>query len=207
MNAVVDALPDFQDPIVVTHLAMIAVGLASCFAGYRIFRILTGAFGALAGLAAGVTLAERFGVIDPLASLAIGLVCGLIGFCLAYFLIRVGLFAMGAYGGALLGMTLYSTIGQGPLLLWVWGFAFVSGILLVILNRPLIVAATALNGAMSLVLGILYFTHGFSYEQYVEDPEVAALYVQAHPLYFYGGFALAILGAVAQIQARRRDRK
>jgi hypothetical protein len=127
-------------------------GLVACFAGYRFFRIVLVLYGFILGaLVATSALGGGNTTQLVLTAIAGGIVGGLI-FYFAYFL-GVGL--VGAAIGALIVHAAWAQIGTDPHPAALIIFAIAGAAVAMILQRYVIVIATAFGGAWTLVIGTL----------------------------------------------------
>lgn len=134
-------------------IAAILVGLASCFYGYPLFRI----FLILAGLIYGYTLGQAWAPAShPGLSLMIGLLAAVILAVLAYPLWSIGVIIIGAALGfmVLISLGLALNTSQGVLILLGVLGAGAAGLLFYHVRDPLVMLATAFNGAVLAVLGL-----------------------------------------------------
>lgn len=131
----------------------ILVGLASCFYGYPLFRVLL----ILAGLFYGYLLGQSFvSASYPWLALMIGLGAAVVLAILAYPLWSIGVVVI----GAALGFTILSSLGYAlnasqmvVILLGVLGAA-VLGFLFYGARDLFVILATAFNGAVLIVYGL-----------------------------------------------------
>ena len=133
-------------------ILLVLAGALSCFAGYRLFRIVLGIYGfvlgaMLASSAMGVTNAT--GMI--VAALAGG-VCGALLLMFAYF---IGIALVGAGLGALIAHVVWSSVGRGgdPPAVAVVVLSIVGSIGAMFLQRYVIIVATAFGGAWMVIVG------------------------------------------------------
>ena len=133
-------------------ILLVLGGALSCFAGYRLFRIVLGIYGfvlgaMLASSAMGVTNAT--GMI--VAALAGG-VCGALLLMFAYF---IGIALVGAGLGALIAHVVWSSVGRGgdPPAVAVVVLSIVGSIGAMFLQRYVIIVATAFGGAWMVIVG------------------------------------------------------
>lgn len=148
--------------LIVGAIISILIGIAFCFFGYRIFRILLAILGFIAGAAAGVAavtaiLVQQGTTTGQTLYLIIGgLVGGIIGAVLLYFLYIVGVFLLGAALGAILAAAIVPmlTNDRTALTVAVIGLGLVGGVLAIILQRVLIIIATSFSGAQAIVSGV-----------------------------------------------------
>lgn len=143
-----------RDISVPVSVVAVVVGLADCFAGYRIFRFVLGLAGFVLGAVAGVMIGGHIGNGGELAILIGGLVGGVVGIGLLVALYYVGVFVFGAAVGAMLLGVLGASLGfQMPLVVVILGAVILGGVALA-LQRVVIILSTALSGAWTAVLGI-----------------------------------------------------
>jgi hypothetical protein len=133
-------------------LLLVLGGALSCFAGYRFFRAVLAINGFIAGAAlASSTMAasNTFGMV--LAAIVGGLVGALV-LVLAYF---VGIALVGAALGALVTHLVWSQVGTASDPPWaaVIVLAILGAIASMILQRYVIVVATAFGGAWMVLVG------------------------------------------------------
>ena len=139
----------FQTPAAVV---LLVGGVISCFAGYRVFRIVLGIYGFILGalFASGVVGPENtFWLIA--AALAGGVIGALI-LIAAYF---VGVALLGAGIGALAVSLSWAALGREPGAIVVIVFAIVGALAALALQRYVIVGATAFGGAWTIIVGAL----------------------------------------------------
>jgi hypothetical protein len=127
-------------------------GLVSCFAGYRLFRVVLSIYGFILGalVATSIAGAGSTGVL-----LVWALVGGLVGALilnLAYFL---GVVLVGASIGAMLATLLWGRGGSEPHTLVVVLFAIAGAVAATVLQRYVIIVGTAFGGAWTAVVGAL----------------------------------------------------
>jgi Domain of unknown function (DUF4203) len=137
----------FQIP---AAIVLLAGGVISCFAGYRVFRVVLGIYGFLLGalLASGATGTEHTAWMIG-AALAGGIVGALI-LIAAYF---VGVALLGAGIGALATSLIFASLGREPSALVVIAFAIAGALAALALQRYVIVGATAFGGAWTMIVG------------------------------------------------------
>ena len=133
-------------------LLLVVGGAVSCFAGYRLFKIVLGIYGFILGamLASSIVAASNTaGMV--VAAIAGGLV-GALALMFAYF---VGIALVGAGLGALIAHVAWSSYGGGsdPPPLAVILLALAGSIGAMLLQRYVIVVATAFGGAWTVIVG------------------------------------------------------
>jgi len=139
----------FQTPAAVI---LLAGGLISCFAGYRVFRIVLGIYGFIIGalFASGIVGPENT-VWMVVAALGGGIVGALI-LIAAYF---VGVALLGAGIGALVASLIWAALGREPGAIVVILFAVAGALGALALQRYVIVGATAFGGAWTMIVGAI----------------------------------------------------
>ncbi len=119
-------------------------GLLSCFVGHRLFRVVLGIYGFVAGA---LVASAIFGPGDPqgaLLSMLIGGVVGALVLILAYF---VGVALVGAALGAILIHVIWAQLGREPHPFMVIAGTVAGALGALALQRYVIIAATAFAGA------------------------------------------------------------
>src|SRR5919198_2529209 len=139
----------FQTP---AALVLLVGGLISCFAGYRVFRIVLGIYGFILGaLLASSAMGTEHTVWMIVAALAGGIVGALI-LIAAYF---VGVALLGAGIGALAASLIWASLGREPHAFIVIIFAVAGALGALALQRYVIVGATSFGGAWTIIVGAL----------------------------------------------------
>src|SRR2546425_1417936 len=132
-------------------IALIVGGTLSCFAGYRLFRVGVEMYGFILGamLASSMMGANNTGAM-VIASIVGGLIGALV-LTLAYF---VGIALVGAGLGALVAHVLWQSFGTGdPPAIAVIVLAVLGAIGAMLLQRYVIIVATAFGGAWTIIVG------------------------------------------------------
>jgi hypothetical protein len=137
----------FQVPAAVI---LVAGGLLSCFAGYRLFRIVLAFFGFVFGALAA---SSAMGADQTLWMLGAAILGGLVGaliLVLAYF---VGVALIGAGIGAGAAMAIWATLGREPGIVPVLILSIIGALAALALQRYVIIVSTAFGGAQTVVVG------------------------------------------------------
>ena len=139
----------FQAPAAVI---LLAGGLISCFAGYRVFRVVLGIYGFIIGalFASGIVGPENT-LWMIVAAIGGGIVGALI-LIAAYF---VGVALLGAGIGALVASLIWAALGREPGAIVVILFAVAGALGARALQRYVIIGATAFGGAWTIIVGAL----------------------------------------------------
>jgi hypothetical protein len=173
----------------------------ACFAGYRLLRLLLAVYGFLLGAAIGLSVANGLSSGQTLwlaAGVLLGGVGGALVLVLLYF---VGVFALGAAGGALLAHLVGGGLSwEVPGLVTILA-AVLGGLAALLLQRVGIVAFTALNGAWAIIGGIATLLTGRALETSVLLGRLRA-WESADLPYLIGLIAwlsLAAIGAAVQL--------
>ena len=134
-------------------IALVLSGALACFAGYRLFKYVLAIYGFIFGA---MIASSTMGVSNTVGMLAAAVVGGLAGagiLLVAYF---VGIALVGAGLGALIVHVVWRQMGTGdPPVLAVIVFAVLGAVGAMLLQRYVIVVATAFGGAWTLILGAL----------------------------------------------------
>jgi len=126
-------------------------GALTCFAGYRLFRVVLGIYGFILGA---MMASSIVGVSNALGMLVAALACGVVGaliLVLAYF---IGIALVGAGLGALIAHVIWSQIAtDDPAALAIALASMVGALGAMILQRYVIVVSTAFAGAWTILVG------------------------------------------------------
>ncbi|HNS52010.1 MAG TPA: DUF4203 domain-containing protein [Anaerolineae bacterium] len=142
-NTVVAAL-DGTGPLVAVVIML--AGLAVCFYGFRLLRIVLALAGFAVGTLLGYLLAGLLGVSEDMVWIVVllgGVICGF----LATVVYKLGVFLLGAAAGYLLGSMIGAHLGANLPLLVPIGAALLGGILALVSQRAIVALATALSGS------------------------------------------------------------
>ncbi len=192
---------------VLVALLTIAFGLLNCFFGYRIFRILLVLWGLVLGAYTGGTVAGNL-TDGQLLWIVIGGVLGAaIGAALMSLLYYVGVFIVGAAGGVVLANAIGLTVGIDMPDLVVIIVAVVVGIIALIMQRVVLILATAFTGAWFVVSGVLTLFTGTRIDPaqlYSDAAQAGEAVAGVPPLVLLAlWFVLALAGAVTQFAMTR----
>jgi hypothetical protein len=171
-NITVAELP-FSDAAL-TLTVMIVLGFLYCFVGYRAFHFCIAVTGFFLAGSVGAVLAGWLGE-GRLAYVAVGMALGgLAGALALWFLYHAGVFFLGLLGGTI--MAHYALMGRSEAwVLWAFlGAGLAGGLLALVLERPVVVMATAAIGAWLIVQGALLAPDVVdlgAVKQWLEGPE------------------------------------
>ncbi len=133
-------------------IILLAGGVISCFAGYRVFRLVLGIYGFILGalLASGATGTEH--TTWMIAAALVGGVVGALILIAAYF---VGVALLGAGIGALATSLIWASLDREPSAVVVILFSIAGALAALALQRYVIIGATAFGGAWTIIVGAL----------------------------------------------------
>jgi uncharacterized membrane protein YeaQ/YmgE (transglycosylase-associated protein family) len=194
----------FQLPVAIV---LLGGGLLACFAGYRLFRVVLGIFGAVAGALIATSLVGAENTLWLIGAVLVGALVGALILVFAYF---AGVALIGAGFGAMTAHVLWTSFGAEPGLVIVIVLSILGALLALWLERFVIIVATALAGAqMAIVGGVALFTG-----QATTDAATRAVY-SVYPLDplpgtqwdLYGWIALGLLGLLVQLGWTARGKR
>lgn len=139
----------FQTP---AAIILLIGGVISCFAGYRVFRVVLGIYGFILGALFASGIAGPENTVWMIAAAIAGGVIGALILIAAYF---VGVALLGAGIGALAASLIWAALGREPGALIVILFAIAGALGALALQRYVIIGATAFGGAWTIVVGAL----------------------------------------------------
>src|SRR3954452_3265263 len=127
-------------------------GALSCFAGYRLFKIVLGIYGFILGAMLASSMVAASNTVGMIAAALGGGLVGALALMFAYF---VGIALVGAGLGALIAHVGWSYVGRGgdPPPLAVILLALVGSLGAMLLQRYVIIVATAFGGAWTMIVG------------------------------------------------------
>jgi hypothetical protein len=133
-------------------ILLVLGGALSCFAGYRLFKIVLGIYGFVLGA---MLASSAMGVTNTTGMIVASLVGGVCGALLLMFAYFVGIALVGAGLGALIAHVAWSTLGKGgdPPALVVVLLSVLGSIAAMVLQRYVIIVATAFGGAWTVIVG------------------------------------------------------
>ena len=194
----------FQTPAAVI---LLLGGLLSCFAGYRVFRIVLGIYGFILGalLASSVVGTEQ--TLWMIGAAVVGGVIGALILIAAYF---VGVALLGAGMGAFVAHVIWSSLGREPGMIVVIVLSIAGALGALALQRYVIIVATAFGGAQTAIVG----GAALMGDRGATDAAVRAVY-RVYPLDplpatqwdLYGWILLGLAGVAVQLAVTAKGRK
>lgn len=193
----------FQTPAAVV---LLAGGVLSCFAGYRVFRVVLAFFGFVLGALAA---SSAMGADQTLWMIGAALLGGLAGALILVFAYFAGVALIGAGIGAGLVMAIWAAMGREPGMLPVLVMGILGALGALALQRYVIIVSTAFGGAQTALVGgaaLMAVRAGdvaarSVYRVYPLDPLPGTRWDMAAWL------ALGILGVIVQLTITARGRK
>lgn len=137
----------FQTP---AAIILLAGGLLSCFAGYRVFRVVLGFFGFVIGA---LLTSSIMGTDQTLWMIGAAIVGGIVGALILVAAFLVGVALIGAGVGALVVNVIWASLGREPHIVVVIMFAIAGALAALALQRYVIIGATGLGGAWTAIVG------------------------------------------------------
>jgi Domain of unknown function (DUF4203) len=137
----------FQTP---AAILLVAGGLLSCFAGYRVFRVVLGFFGFVLGALLASSLMGTEQTVAMIVGAIVGGIIGALILIAAYF---VGVALIGAGVGALIVNLIWAGLGREPHIVVVILFAVAGALAALALQRYVIIGATSFGGAWTAIVG------------------------------------------------------
>jgi hypothetical protein len=133
-------------------ILLVLGGALSCFAGYRLFKIVLGIYGFVLGA---MLASSTMGVTNSTGMIVASLVGGVCGALLLMFAYFIGIALVGAGLGALVAHVAWSSLGRSgdPPAVAVVVLSVVGSIGAMFLQRYVIVVATAFGGAWTVIVG------------------------------------------------------
>lgn len=139
----------FQTP---AAIVLVLGGLLSCFAGYRVFRLVLGIYGFILGaLLASSLMGTDQKLWMVLAAVGGGLLGALV-LVAAYF---IGVALIGGAFGALAANVIWGAFDSEPHALVVIAFSIAGALAALALQRYVIIVSTAFGGAWTMMVGAL----------------------------------------------------
>ena len=129
-------------------------GALSCFAGYRLFRVVLAIYGFILGA---LIASSMMGITNTIGMIAAAIVGGLVGALILVFAYYLGIALVGAGLGALVTHLAWSAVSPSsdPPAVIVVLLAIVGAVVAMLLQRYVIIVGTAFGGAWTLLVGAL----------------------------------------------------
>lgn len=137
----------FQVPAAVI---LVVGGVLSCFAGYRIFRIVLGIYGFILGA---LLASSAIGTEQGFWMIVAAVVGGIVGALILVFAYFVGVALVGAGIGAFFANVIWAAFEREPHVFIVILFAIAGALGALALQRYVIIGATAFGGSWTTIVG------------------------------------------------------
>jgi hypothetical protein len=189
-------------------ILLVLSGTLSCFAGYRLFRIVLGIYGFILGAMFASSMMGTTNTVGMLVAAGVG---GLIGALILVFAYFIGIAIAGAGLGALVAHMVWPQVGSGdPPVGLVIVLALLGAIGAMFLQRYMIIVSTAFGGAWSIIVGGLALSAAPLAERAAGSGDVWILYPMT-PAPGQGWvpiawIALGVLGTAVQLGVTGRKR-
>lgn len=189
-------------------LIPLVIGVISCFWGYRLFRVILG----IVGFICAGSLAGSFAFGLSGGSIIITVIAAVVGAVAGAFLVSVfyylGVFALGAAGGWMLGIMAAGMAGYASSLVVGVVSAVLCGILAVVFQRIIIIVATASVGSWNIIAALYFLAGGTFYSPFVfwNPGWIFDRAGSRYSLLFVIWLALAFAGIVFQLRFGRKRR-
>lgn len=195
----------FQTPAAVI---LLVGGVISCFAGYRVFRVVLGIYGFIIGALFASGLAGPENTFWMIAAALAGGVVGALILIAAYF---VGVALLGAGIGALAASLIWAALGKDPGAVVVILFSIAGALGALALQRYVIIGATGFGGAWTIIVGALALTGN----RMTVDAAARSNVWLAYPTHPAPGnywillvwLALGVTGVIVQLSITAKGRK
>ena len=193
-----------------TPAAVILVvgGLLSCFAGYRIFRVVLGIYGFILGA---LLASSAMGAEQTLWMVAAAVLGGLIGALILIAAYFVGVALIGAGVGALVANVIWAALEREPHVFIVILFAVAGAVGALALQRYVIIVATAFGGAWTAIVGALALAGDRGATQAAARSDVWLAYpmnpAPGERWVLLVWLALGIAGVIVQLSVTAKGRK
>ncbi|MEI6670131.1 MAG: DUF4203 domain-containing protein [Acidobacteriota bacterium] len=195
----------FQFPAAV---ALVAGGLVTCLAGYRLFRYVLGAYGFLLGALVASSMVGTANTWSLVAAAAAGGAVGALILVAGYF---VGVALVGAGTAAFLLNAIYTPLRGDPPWVLVIVVAAAGAFVAIWFQRQVIVAATAFGGAWTAMVGATALMAGKGARAASASTDVWVVYPNAGvspALWLYGAWlALSLVGTYVQLHSAGRKKR
>jgi hypothetical protein len=189
-------------------IVLVLGGLLSCFAGYRVFRIVLGLYGFILGALLASSLMGTDQKMWMVVAAIGGGVVGALVLIGAYF---IGVALIGGAFGALAANVLWSAFGSEPHVFMVIIFSISGALGALALQRYVIIVSTAFGGAWTTIVGALALSSDRTAVSAAGRNDVWLAYPMSPAPGQYWilivWIALGIAGVIAQLAITAKNRK
>jgi hypothetical protein len=188
-------------------ILLVLGGALSCFAGFRLFKIVLGIYGFVLGAMLASSAMGTTNTTGMIAAALAGGVCGALLLMFAYF---IGIALVGAGLGALIAHAAWDNFRTGdPPAVAIVVLAVVGSIAAMFLQRYVIIVATAFGGAWTVIVGGLALNGDRTVANAASSGDVWILYPTTAPpqrWVLVAWLLLGVLGAAVQLGVTGRKR-
>jgi len=181
-------------------ILLLLAGALTCFAGYRLFRIVLVVWGFILG--AFIT-SSMMGVGSAMAMLTAGLVGGLVGALALVFMYFMGVALLGAALGTLVTVVLWSQLAAADPPGAVVVIASIAGAIgAMLVQRHVVIVGTAFFGAWMVIVGVLAIAESTAVRAVRATNDVWILYplsVSRNRWAVGGWIVVGLIGMVVQL--------
>jgi uncharacterized protein DUF4203 len=131
-------------------IVLLLGGVISCFAGYRVFRVVLGIYGFIVGA---LFTSAAMGTEHTLWMVGAALLGGLVGALILIVAYFVGVALIGALVGSIATHVIWAALGREPGVIVVIVFAIAGALAALALQRYVIIGTTAFTGAWTIIVG------------------------------------------------------
>ncbi len=185
-------------------IVLVLGGVVACFFGYRLFRIVLGIYGFILGALIATTASGAATTGTLILTAIVGGLIGALVLNLAYFL---GVALVGAAVGAMAVTLVWGRSGAEPHVLVVILFAVVGAVAAMMLQRYVIITATAFGGAWTALVGGLALAGDRTARTAAAASDVWVVYpldpAPGRRWVLWAWLALGVAGLVTQLSQRR----
>jgi hypothetical protein len=161
----------YQLPAVILLLLS---GALTCFAGYRLFRVVLAIYGFILGA---MLASSMMGISNTAGMILAAVVGGIVGSLILVFAYFVGIALVGAGLGALIAHVGWSVVRPGdPPAAAIIALAIVGAVAAMVLQRYVIIVSTAFGGAWTILVASLALVGDRAARHAVSTGEVWILY-------------------------------
>ena len=189
-------------------IVLVLGGLLSCFAGYRVFRIVLGLYGFILGALLASSLMGTDQKMWMVVAAIGGGVVGALVLIGAYF---IGVALIGGAFGALAANVLWAAFGSEPHLFMVIIFSISGALGALALQRYVIIVSTAFGGAWTTIVGALALSGDRTAASAAGRSDVWLAYPMSPAPGQYWilivWIALGIAGVIAQLAITAKNKK
>jgi hypothetical protein len=195
----------FQTP---AAIILLLGGLLSCFAGYRVFRVVLGFFGFVLGA---LLTSSIMGTDQTMYMIVAAIAGGIVGALILVAAYFVGVALIGAGVGALIVNVVWAALGREPHIVVVILFAIAGALGALALQRYVIISATAFGGAWTTIVGGLALAGDrLAIEAAARNNVWLAYPMNPAPgqqWVIYAWLLLGLVGVVVQLTITAKDKK